>query len=100
MLAGGFVAGVGGGAGERGIDAIEQLFARSAAVVEGAGFHQMLEHSLVNRATVDPLHEIVEIGVRPILLALGDDLLGGELADAFHAGEAKANGGGGGVAAR
>src|SRR5688572_657475 len=93
MLAGGFVAGVGGGAGKRGIDAVEQLFARRAAVVEGAGFHQMLEHALVDRAAVDSLHEVVEIGVGSILLALGDDLLGSELAGAFHAREAEADGG-------
>lgn len=97
MLAGGFVAGVGGGAGEGGVDAVEERLARRVAVVERAGLHEMLEHALVDRAAVDAADEVLEVGERAVGLALLNDLRGGEFADALDAGEAEANGASGAI---
>ena len=79
------------GAGESGIDIFEERFARFTAEIKGAGFHQMLEHALVDRAPVDALREIREVRVRSVFLPLRDDLLGGQFADALDARESKAN---------
>jgi hypothetical protein len=51
VLAGGLVAGEGRG-GEGGVDAVEELLARGAAEVEGARFHEVLEHAFVERLGV------------------------------------------------
>ena len=63
-------------------------FLREAPLKSNAPvFDEMFEHAFVDRAAVDARHEILEIRVRPVSLALLDDLLRGLFADAFDAGE-------------
>ena len=89
MLAGGFVAGLGGGAGDGGVDAVEQRFARGAAEIEGTCFHEVFEHAFVDRAAIYALDHVGEVGERAVLLAFLDDFLRGEFAHALHTGEAE-----------
>ena len=91
MLTGGLVAGGSGGAGEGGVDAVEELLARRTAEVERTRLHKVLEHALVDGAAVDALRKIGEVGVGSVLLAFLKDLLRGELAHALHAREAEAD---------
>jgi hypothetical protein len=47
VLAGGAIAGLGGGLRESGIDAVEERLAGGTAEVEGAGLYQMLEEYIM-----------------------------------------------------
>ena len=90
-LAGGSVAGVGDGGSEGGIDVVEEFFARGAAEVEGAGFHEVLEDAFVEGLGVDAGDEVVEVGKGAGFFAFFDDLERGAFADAFDAGHAEAD---------
>ena len=75
-------------AGDRVVDDLlehrEQALAWMADVVEGAGLDQRLDRALVEDLGVDPLAEVVEVGVRPAGLALGHDVGDEALADVPH----------------
>ena len=94
VLAGGFVAGVSGDGGHGGVDAVEEFLARRAAEVEGAGLREMFEDALVDGPAIDAGDHVVKVLEGTVGVAFGNDFLRGELADAFHAGEAKADRGG------
>jgi hypothetical protein len=83
VLAGRAVAGSSGGGRQRAVDPVKERAPRGAGIVEGPRLHQVLEHTLVDRAAVDPAREILEVPVGPALLALGDHLLRGDFADPF-----------------
>ena len=92
VLARSFVARVGGGTGESGVDAVEEHLARRTAEIEGAGLDEVFEHALVERARVDARGEVGKVAERSVGFALGDDFLRGLLADALDAGETEADG--------
>ena len=94
VLAGGFVAGVGGDGGHGSVDAVEELLARGAAEVEGTGLREMFEDALVDGPAIDAGDHVVKVFEGTVGVALGNDFLRSEFADAFHAGEAEADGGG------
>src|SRR5262245_5555622 len=64
VLAGRAITGLRRGAGERGVDAVEELLARRSAEIKRPRLHEMFEHALVDRTSIDPLHELRERGVR------------------------------------
>src|SRR5215207_5393391 len=91
MLAGGTISRLRGGAGERGVDAVEKLLPRRAAKIERTGLHEVLEHALVDRASIDSPGEVLEVDEWSVLFPLRNDLLRGQFAHAFDAPEAEAD---------
>ena len=53
--------------------AAQQALAGVAEAVEGAGLDERLDRLLVEHLEVDPLAEVVEVGERPVGLALGEE---------------------------
>ena len=67
----------------------QEALARVAERVEAARLDQGLDDALVEHRRVDPAAEVVEVGERPVRLALGDDQRDEALADVAHRGEAE-----------
>ena len=70
---------------------LQQLRAPEPEAVARAALDEVLERALVEIRAVHPLAEVLEPCKRPLLLAVGHDLLDKSAPDIFDGGKAKAN---------
>ena len=75
-----------------GLDRVHQVAAVLAGEVEAPGAHEAVEGAGVEVELAEAAHEVGEVLVRAVLLALGDDVAGGLFADALDGAEAEADG--------